>query len=500
MDLLTVAPTGSGKTLAFLIPILKALADERSISLEKAGSRHIKAVIVAPTHELVNQITHEAKKLALGTGIKIIGLQKGMKIHTGMQGSGSQSDEDAENEDPSSDSRNLSKADVVIGTPLMLSHSMTPSSSAKPVALPTVQWLVLDEADLLLDPLFRDQTLDVWSACSNPNLQTSLWSATIGSSIETVAQSFLLDRRRRNCHAADLGPEYPHRILRLVVGLKDSAISVVTHRLTYVASEQGKLLALRQIIHPSISSSNGGQPSLQPPYLIFTQTISRAIALHSELLYDIAPEAGGSSRIAVLHSDLSDTARSNIMAGLRNGEIWIVITTDLLSRGIDIRGLNGVVNYDIPNTGAVYVHRIGRTGRQGREGGVAVTLYTKEDIPYVKNIANVIAASEKARGKSTNGTQLQGGVQKWLLDALPDLSKNTKKELKQRGVESRRVNPKGLDRKEAKKMRISTKSGHERQMDDRRKGAIEKSRRMAMEGVLNDHDTSDSDEWAGIDA
>ena len=218
------------------------------------------------------------------------------------------------------------------------------------------------------------------------------------------------------------------------------------------------------------------------------------------------------------------------MAGLRNGEIWIVITTDLLSRGVDIRGLNGVVNYDIPTTGASYVHRVGRTGRQGRGGGVAVTFYTKDDIPYVRNIANVIAASERAKRKVekrdgesdagiTNGNGAGapgGGVQKWLLDALPRVSKKTKQELKKRGVESRRpsTGKDGLDGAAKKKARISTKSGFERRIEDRRKGAILGSqRRKRVEELGGDGDSggeADSDgdggavrqadeEWSGFD-
>ena len=502
VDLLTIAPTGSGKTLAFLIPILQSLVEGRRLSkadeADKSRKHHVQAVIVAPTHELVDQIVNEAKKLAVGTGIKIGGMKKGMRVHSELQNEvGAESGEHA-----AQSTEPLVKADVLVSTPLMMLHAISGPSEATPTALPSVRYLVLDEADVLLDPLFREQTLGIWNACPNPFLQTSLWSATIGSSIETLAQAFILSRRR-NLHPK---PSFKQHILRLVVGLKDSAIPSIAHRLTYAASEQGKLLALRQLLHPSAAPVNGNQITLQPPFLIFTQTISRAIALHSELLYDIPPEAGGSSRIAVLHSDLSDTARSNIMAGLRKGEIWIVITTDLLSRGVDVRGLNGVVNYDIPNTGAAYVHRVGRTGRQGREGGVAVTLYTKEDIPYVKNIANVIAASERAKGKTAGqgggkGHGEEGGVQKWLLDALPNVSKKTKQELKRRGVESRRATVDKGNRAMKRKGRISTKSGFERRMEDRKRGAVAGSQRRAaaMEEGAGEGSEDEDAEWGGIE-
>lgn len=463
VDLLTVAPTGSGKTLAFLIPTLQGLLEHRleskSHSIQEVDAdNEVQALIIAPTHELVDQIVNEGRKWATGTGLKIAAMRKGMRLHENLLPK-SESQDDIQNDDNAQKTSKhdfLVKTHILVSTPLLLVHALSSSPKAAFASLPSIKYLILDEADVLLDPLFREQTINIWNACSSPSLQTSLWSATIGSSIESLAKNIILDRRKRlNLSEPATPPQY---ILRLVVGLKDSAVPNISHRLIYAASEQGKLLALRQLIHPSTAppppstpSSSAAQPppSLQPPFLIFTQTIARAIALHSELHYDIPPEAGGSSRLAVLHSNLSDTARSTVMAGFRRGEIWILITTDLLSRGMDFRGMNGVVNYDIPNTGAAYVHRAGRTGRQGRRGGVCVTLYTKEDIPYVKNVANVIAASERAKAKGKKdsvkgqaggvGDDEEGeGVQQWLLDSLPDLSKQTRKNLKRRGVESRR--------------------------------------------------------------
>lgn len=499
IDLLTIAPTGSGKTLGFMIHLLHGLVQARQIKKSadpaETADNGVHALIIAPTHELADQIVNEGKKLAIGTGIKISGLKKGMRLHSeliysdGHTNKRSGGDMDGElMQDHLPTGGSVVKSDILITTPLMLLHAIQTQDLAT-LPLPNVRYLVLDEADVLLDPLFREQTMDIWKACSNPKLQTSLWSATIGSSIESLAQTFIRDRRRM------LGLDLArHCILRLVVGLKDSAIPNISHRLVYAASEQGKLLALRQLLHPSTTPIDNAS-TLQPPFLVFTQTIPRAIALHSELLYDIPLEAGGSSRIAVLHSDLSDTARSNIMAGFRKGEIWILITTDLLSRGMDFRGMNGVVNYDIPNTGASYVHRVGRTGRQGREGGVAVTLYTKEDIPYVKNVANVIAASEKAKGKhSEDGGQ---GMQKWLLDALPNVSKRTKQDLKKRGVESRRTTTADGDGREARKMRISTKSGYDRRLENKRKGAVTGSQRR-LAGGGEEGSSEEDEEWGGI--
>lgn len=494
IDLLTVAPTGSGKTLAFLIHLLHGLREHhrpKKIGGEPEIKRGLpQALILAPTHELVDQIAVEGKKLASGTGIRISRMRKGMKLGSDSMTEGENGKEVTlkvpvnDYLDDRLQKSSMATADILVSTPMLLLHATTPFPET---SLADIRYLVLDEADVLLDPLFRQQTLDIWNLCTNTNLQTSLWSATIGSSIENLAQGFILDRRRK----LDLSVGHPkHHIVRLVVGLKDSAVPNVSHRLVYAATERGKLMALRQLIHPTITG-NPNTPPLQPPFLVFTQTIPRAVALHAELLYDVPVEAGGSSRIAVLHSDLSDKRRSAIMIGFRKGEIWILITTDLLARGVDFRGVNGVVNYDIPNTSGIYVHRVGRTGRQGREGGVAVTLYTQEDIKYVKNVANVIAASERQRGK---GGDARGddGLQEWLLNALPDVSKKTKRELKKKGVEARRTTINSDDGgKAARQMRISTKSGYDRRLEHNRKGAVAGNRHQSTKEGYDE-------EWDGI--
>ncbi|EFR04054.1 hypothetical protein MGYG_07060 [Nannizzia gypsea CBS 118893] len=497
-DLLTVAPTGSGKTLAFMIPLISKIMKHRR---QNPGdhSKGILAVVVAPTKELASQIANEGRKLALGTGVRITTMRKGMRVVEERGADDTKQEDDASEDESNADSdeerpkervkslATVTKSDILVTTPLQLVNALSDNGCKDIASMPLVQSLVLDEADVLLDPLFRDQTLKIWQSCVNPQLRVGLWSATMGSNIEELARSTIGDRQK------SLGLTEEPFLIRLVVGLKDSAIPNISHKLTYAATEQGKLLGLRQLLHPTTATASAGK-HLRPPFIVFTQTIPRAVALHSELMYDIPPEAGGSSRIAVLHSELSDSQRSDVMAGFRKGEIWIIITTDLLSRGVDFRGINGVVNYDIPNSAAAYVHRVGRTGRAGREGGIAVTFYTKEDIPYVKNIANVIAASEKLRC----GDGAEPGIQKWLLDALPDLTKNDKKELKRHGVQARRRTAAMNNDRNRRTTRISTKSGFERRVENNRKGAIKgsQSRKLAQESNV---DTMEEEAWSGIE-
>ncbi len=160
-------------------------------------------------------------------------------------------------------------------------------------------------------------------------------------------------------------------------------------------------------------------------------------------------------------------------------------------RGIDFRGVNGVINYDIPASAAAYVHRVGRTGRAGHEGGVAVTFYTKEDVPHLKSIANVIALSEKQAGK------LDGdGVPKWLMDALPKAGKEEKKKLKKHG---------GVESRIGNKTKITSKSAWERRKEHNRREAIAGSKRRKFKEAGGDEDrrrrgdAGEESEWGGLD-
>ncbi|KAI2626023.1 P-loop containing nucleoside triphosphate hydrolase protein [Hypomontagnella submonticulosa] len=477
IDFLAVAPTGSGKTLAFLIPAINSILRRRAG--DAAQKDHVlEVVVVAPTRELAHQIVNEGRKLAQGTGVKIVGMKKSMQIpaegqpadDSNDEGGDSESDEEADSGDDAEDGKpqkatTTTKADILVTTPLLLRNFL------KSRTLPTVKSLILDEADVLLDPLFREQTLGIWTACTNESLRLTCWSATMGSNVEGLILEQLKSRGSSRS---------PVPLIRLVVGLKDTAVPSINHKLIYTATEQGKLFALRQLLHPK--SSDSSMPEMRLPFLVFTQTIDRATALHNELKFDIPAEAGGSTRIAALHSSLSDSARSGIVARFRAGEIWVLITTDLLMRGIDFRGVNGVINYDVPTSAAAYVHRVGRTGRAGHEGGVAVTFYTTEDVAYLKSIANVIALSEKQAGKSS-----EEGVPKWLMDSLPKVGKDDKKKLKQRGVESRR----------GAKATITTQSAWERRKEHNRRGAIAGSKKRKVQEVDGDTQGEDS-EWSGI--
>jgi ATP-dependent RNA helicase DDX52/ROK1 len=128
--------------------------------------------------------------------------------------------------------------------------------------------------------------------------------------------------------------------LRIVVGQKNAATETINQKLLYVGQEEGKLVAIRQLI----------QGGIEPPCLIFVQSIERAKELFHELIYD-------GINVDVIHSERTQLQRDNIIKNFRTGKIWVLISTELMARGIDFKGVSLVINYDFPQTVASYIHR-----------------------------------------------------------------------------------------------------------------------------------------------
>jgi superfamily II DNA/RNA helicase len=189
-------------------------------------------------------------------------------------------------------------------------------------------------------------------------LQRALFSATIGPFVQELAASFL------------------NNPVEVNIGVVNAGASSIDQRLVFVGREDGKLLAIRQLIQ---------QGELKPPVLLFLQNKERAKELFRELVYE-------GINIDVIHGDRSQQQREDVIRKFRLGETWVLICTDLMARGIDFKGVKMVINYDLPQSGVAYIHRIGRTGRAGRQGE-AVTLFTEKDIPSMRSIANVMKLS-----------------------------------------------------------------------------------------------------------
>lgn len=192
---------------------------------------------------------------------------------------------------------------------------------------------------------------------NNQHVQRVLFSATLGPFVLELASGFLRDP------------------IHVVIGTENAGASTVDQKLTFVGREDGKLLAIRQLI----------QQGLKPPVLIFVQSVPRAKELYKELIYD-------GINVDVMHAERSAGQREEVIKRFRIGEIWVLICTDLMARGIDFANVQMVINYDLPLSAVSYIHRIGRTGRAGRKG-TSVTFFTEQDIPRLRPIANVIRLS-----------------------------------------------------------------------------------------------------------
>ncbi|KAG1769641.1 P-loop containing nucleoside triphosphate hydrolase protein [Suillus occidentalis] len=355
-DLAAVSPTGTGKTLAYLVPIMSALGSPIS-SMKNEGSRGVRAVILAPTRELAHQIHNECLKLAAGRKWRAVLFSKATASTL-------------------SDKSVRDKVDIIISTPLRLVASIQEGN----LELNNVQHLVLDEADRMLDPEFLSQVQEVIAACTHPNVQKAVFSATLPAGAEKLAMGIL-----RNP-------------IRIIVGLKDTPLPLIAQTLTYVADDASKLPSLLTYL---------SQP-YNPPLLIFTSTQPRTTSLAEELIMN------GISNVDCLHAGMTKKERDDAVSRMRRGESWVMVTTEVMARGMDFKGIREVINYDFPTSVQSYVHRIGRTGRAGREGK-AVTYFTDEDGPFLKAIANVLLQS----GSS---------VPEWILK-LPKPSKMKRKQM-----------------------------------------------------------------------
>ena len=347
-EVLACAPTGSGKTAAFLVPMLARLAGPRRQGL--------RAVCIAPTQELARQTHRELLKLSAGSGIEACVLTKKLasaatsQAEHGMPAAGKKA---AGGKAARAAGSVWRKYDAMVCTPLRLVSLL----KKKALSLDGVQYLALDEADKLLELGFLEQIDEILATCSGEGVQRALFSATMQPAIEDLVNSVL------------------HNPVKLVVGERNAAAETVEQSLVFCGREDGKMVALRQIVREGI----------RPPVLIFVQSVERAVQLFHELVYD-------GLNVDVLHADRSQAQRDATVQKFRAGKVWVLIATELVARGMDFKGVSLVINYDFPQTTTSYVHRIGRTGRAGR-AGKAVTFFTEADAEQLRSIANVMKAS-----------------------------------------------------------------------------------------------------------
>ncbi|KAI0028277.1 P-loop containing nucleoside triphosphate hydrolase protein [Vararia minispora EC-137] len=355
-DLAAISPTGTGKTLSYLLPVFTALRAPSTSATVGAG-RGTRAVILAPTRELAHQIYNECLKLAEGRKWRIVLFSKATAATL-------------------ADKSVQEKVDIIISTPLRLVAAKRSGN----IDLSNVRHLILDEADRMLDPEFLEQVQEITAACTHDDIQKAVFSATLPANAEKIAMGML-----RNP-------------VRIVVGLKDTPLPLIAQSLTYVADDASKLPTLLQYL---------SQP-YNPPIVVFAATQPRATSLAEELVLHEVPN------VDCLHAGMTNKEREDAVRRMQRGECWVLVSTEVMARGMDFKGVREVINYDFPRSVQSYVHRIGRTGRAGREGK-AVTYFTNEDGPFLKAIANVILQSGST-------------VPEWMLK-LPKPSKMKRKQM-----------------------------------------------------------------------
>ncbi|ANE40978.1 RNA helicase [Fervidobacterium sp. SC_NGM5_O18] len=328
-DIIAQAQTGTGKTAAFVIPILERI----DFKVDKS----IKALIVTPTRELALQIYEEIKSLRGNRKIKVATVYGGQSMERQL--------------------KDLAKGvDIVVGTPgRLLDHI-----NRKTLDLSNVKYLVLDEADRMLDMGFLDDVLEIIKQTPETK-RTFLFSATMPKEIVSIARKFMKD--------------YEH-----ISTVKEELTTENAEQLYFEVEEGDKLPLLCRII------------DMNPEFygIVFCQTKVEVDEI-AKKLSDLGYNADG------LHGDYSQSQRERVLDKFRKKQLNILVTTDVAARGIDIEGLTHVINYSVPRDPEYYVHRIGRTGRAGKKG-LAITFVTRSDYYHftrVKRFAKAEIVKDK---------------------------------------------------------------------------------------------------------
>lgn len=278
------------------------------LSLLKAPSRrdYCRGLVLVPTRELAVQSMRELDMLRGTKNFRCILLQK-MK-------------------------QEKQRCDIGVTTPLKLVQLLRDGW----VHLRDTRHVILDEADRLLDMGFAAQIDEIFSHLTVEETQFLFFSATVPENVQQLVDSVVTGATR------------------ISIGAPMAAAAEIDQRLLFVTNEDGKLPIFRQLV------SDG---EMRAPTLVFVQSIDRAKELFKELVFD-------GIYADVIHADRPKTERDRIVQGFREKKIWVLICTDLMARGVDFKGVNVVLSWDLPQSATAYIHRIGRTGRAGQRGTV----------------------------------------------------------------------------------------------------------------------------------
>ncbi|MDJ0720103.1 MAG: DEAD/DEAH box helicase [Desulfobacterales bacterium] len=326
-DVMGLAQTGTGKTAAFALPIINRLIKGRRGTL--------RALVVAPTRELAEQIHESFRTLGRRSGLRSSAVYGGVGINPQID-------------------RLRRGVDILVACPgRLLDHI-----ERRTVDLSRLEVLVLDEADQMFDMGFFPDIRRIVARLPNER-QTLLFSATMPEEIKKLTREVL--RRPVTVQVDRVAPA-----------------ATVSHALYPVAPHLKTAVLLELLRHTDTGS-----------VLVFTRTKHRARTLGRKL------ENAG-YRAASLQGNLSQNRRKAALDGFRDGRFQMLVATDIAARGIDVSQVSHVINYDIPDTPEAYIHRIGRTGRAARSGD-AFTLATPEDNSMVRSIERVLGAPLERR-------------------------------------------------------------------------------------------------------
>jgi ATP-dependent RNA helicase RhlE len=319
-DVMGLAQTGTGKTAAFVLPILQHLVN---------GPRgKIRALIIAPTRELAEQIHETVCSLGRETRLRSMTIYGGVSIKNQIR-------------------KLRAGAEIVVACPGRLLDHINQIT----VSLSRLEVLVLDEADRMFDMGFLPDIRRIVRHVPDKR-QTLLFSATMPESIRSLCGEILNDA--------------------VTVKINHTApVEAVTHALYPVAQDRKSDLLLELLNHTDTES-----------VLVFTRTKHRAKRLGT-----VIEKAGYAA--ASLQGNLSQNKRQDALNGFRDGTYQVLVATDIAARGIDVSSISHVINYDMPDTTDAYTHRIGRTGRAAKTGD-AFTFITPDDEAMVRNVERVI--------------------------------------------------------------------------------------------------------------
>lgn len=357
-DILAAAQTGTGKTAGFTLPIIQLLDSQGSGKLTKG--RPVRTLILAPTRELAAQVHDNVQLYASNTQLTSAVVFGGVKIGPQIR-------------------KLQDGVDILVATP----GRLLDLCEQKACRLDKVQILVLDEADRMLNMGFINDIRKVVKLMPKKR-QNLLFSATFSKEIKVITRELLV-----NPITIEVSPE-------------NSTASTIEQQ-AYRCDQETKSLAAIKLI----------KDSHWEQILIFTRTKHGANRLSAKL------EQNGINSSAI-HGNKSQAARTRALDGFKKKTIKVLVATDIAARGIDISQLECVINYELPNVAEDYVHRIGRTGRAGKEG-VAISLVSNDERAF-------FAAIERLISKRVELRDIDGFAPKTWPDRAPTAAEVMKKD------------------------------------------------------------------------